>query len=128
MRAMQEVDGVEWATAVMATPANVTDLRGEGVAGDDISGAGANDFCLVVRAAGDDAAAAALSAGSDAAFAVREVGQAVDRRPRTVRSALREEPDTNVAVISVAGEYATLAAFQALSAGLHVLLFSDNVP
>jgi FdrA protein len=31
-------------------------------------------------------------------------------------------------VISVAGDYAGLTAFQALGAGLHVLLFSDNVP
>ena len=30
MRAMREVDGVEWASAAMATPANVETLRAEG--------------------------------------------------------------------------------------------------
>src|SRR6185437_11300169 len=40
---------------------------------------------------------------------------------------VRELPDTNVAVISVPGEYAALEAHEALSAGLDVLLFSDNV-
>ena len=38
------------------------------------------------------------------------------------------QPESNVAVISVPGDYAALAAHQALSADLHVLLFSDNVP
>ena len=38
------------------------------------------------------------------------------------------QPGSNVAVISVPGDYAALAAHQALSADLHVLLFSDNVP
>jgi len=33
-----------------------------------------------------------------------------------------------VAVVSVPGPYAALAAHSALTAGLHVLLFSDNVP
>ena len=41
---------------------------------------------------------------------------------------MRDQPDFNVAVISVPGDYAALAAVQALSADLHVLLFSDNVP
>jgi succinyl-CoA synthetase alpha subunit len=36
-------------------------------------------------------------------------------------------PAANVAVISVAGRYATDEAWDALSRGLHVLLFSDNV-
>jgi FdrA protein len=37
-------------------------------------------------------------------------------------------PEANVAVVSVPGPYAAIAAHSALSAGLHVLLFSDNVP
>src|SRR5581483_195047 len=34
----------------------------------------------------------------------------------------------NLAIVSVPGDYAALEAHKALSAGLHVLLFSDNVP
>jgi FdrA protein len=48
-------------------------------------------------------------------------------RPRTLRSALRSQPASNLAVISVAGAYATAEAWSALQRGLHVLLFSDNV-
>lgn len=47
--------------------------------------------------------------------------------PRTVRSAFRAHPDLNLAVISLAGSYAAREAREALTAGMHVLLFSDNV-
>ncbi|MDQ6921597.1 MAG: protein FdrA, partial [Candidatus Dormibacteraeota bacterium] len=50
------------------------------------------------------------------------------RRPRTLRDALATLPGANLALISVPGPYAALEAHKALSAGLHVLLFSDNVP
>jgi FdrA protein len=40
---------------------------------------------------------------------------------------VRELPDSNVAVVSVPGAYAALEAHEALTAGLDVLLFSDNV-
>src|SRR5207248_4061482 len=48
--------------------------------------------------------------------------------PRTLTSALRTIPDANLALISVPGLYAAAEAAKALHAGLHVMLFSDNVP
>src|SRR6478735_679116 len=129
MRAMRAIDGVEWASAAMATPANVATLQAEGVADGQLTGAGSNDFFLVARAADDDTCGRALAAGE---AAVLTPGPGADSgvrsdAPRTLRDAIRAQPGTNVAVISVPGEYATLAAYQALSADLHVLLFSDNV-
>ena len=132
IRAMREVDGVDWASAAMATPANVETLLGEGVSADDLAAAGANDLVLVVRASSRQIADEALRAGS-AAFsaevtAAADDPAAVHRAPRSVPDALRLAPDANVAVVSVPGDYAALAAYQALSNGRHVLLFSDNVP
>src|SRR5207245_496228 len=49
-------------------------------------------------------------------------------RPRTLASALRAAPDANIALISIPGLYAAAEARRALRAGLHVMLFSDNVP
>ena len=49
-------------------------------------------------------------------------------RPRTLEAALGERPDANLAIISVPGAYAALEARTALRRGLHVFLFSDNVP
>src|SRR5262249_50636459 len=42
IRAMRELDGVAWASAGMATPANVETLLAEGVAADDVASARAN--------------------------------------------------------------------------------------
>jgi FdrA protein len=53
--------------------------------------------------------------------------EAAEFRPKTMRSAVKNRPDANVAIISVAGRYAADEAWEALRRGLHVLLFSDNV-
>src|SRR3990172_7737026 len=49
-------------------------------------------------------------------------------RPRTLASALKALPGATLALISVPGAYAGAEARTALHAGLHVMLFSDNVP
>jgi len=130
MRAMREVDGVEWASAAMATPANVETLLSEGVDPARVAGAGSNDFFLVVRASTDSVATEALSTGESAVTSSEPSRAASDDGDvtHTLRDAVRAQPESNVAVISVPGDYAALAAYQALSADLHVLLFSDNVP
>lgn len=128
-RAMREVAGVQWATAVMGTPANVEALRAEGADEAELAAAGANDFCLAARADSHESTVQALDAGAAAIFSARESDDAqTEQQPRSLRQAVTAQPASNVAVISVPGHYATLAAFQALGAGLHVLLFSDNVP
>src|SRR5215471_4197473 len=125
-RAMHEADGIGWAAAVMATPANVADLAGHGVS---VSGADANALVLAVQAADGQAADEALDRGRALLFAAEganeDPGQA---EPQTIGEAAERLPDANVAVVSVPGPYAAIAAHSALTAGLHVLLFSDNVP
>ena len=129
MRAMRDMDGVDWATALMTTPANIEALKAEGIDDPALHEATANDFVLAVRANDTDAAERALDAGQDAAFAAHasDAGPA-QTNPRALRLAMTSHPETNVAIVSVPGPYAALAAFQALGARLHVLLFSDNVP
>lgn len=126
-RTMSEVVGVEWAAAAMATPANLQTLTSEGFATTGMRSA--NDLFLAVRGADDAVVQGALSAGADRMFASRHSkdGAPRTRAPRTIRRAAPELPDTNVAIISVPGAYAALEAHEALTAGLDVLLFSDNV-
>lgn len=130
MRAMREVEGVDWASAAMATPANIATLQTEGVDPADVVDASSHDFFLVVRATTDSIAAQALAAGESAVTSAAAAPEESGRPdiPHSLREAVRARPDSNVAVVSVPGDYAALAAFQALSADLHVLLFSDNVP
>jgi FdrA protein len=130
-RAMRAVDGVEWAAAAMATSANLDTLIEQGFDPQDWSGGGANDLIMAVRASCDEVAEQAEQAGRAAIFDSRsssEAPEAGQPAPRTVQEAMDRAPDSNVAVISVPGDYAALEAHHALSAGLNVLLFSDNVP
>jgi FdrA protein len=130
-RSMLDGEGVEWATAAMAAPATVDDLTAGGFAVGELDGADANDLVLAVRAAGADVAGAALDRGQAVLFAeggAETVEGTAARARRTVGDAVAQLPGANVAVISVPGAYAGLAAHQALTSGLHVLLFSDNVP
>lgn len=125
-RAARAVDGVDWAAAAMATPANLETLAAEGFT--DLDGPGVNDLVLAVRAGSDPEVAAAREAAETAMFATRGGPAAPEDRPlRTLRDALDQAPDANVAVISVPGDYAALEAHKALTAGLDILLFSDNV-
>jgi FdrA protein len=130
MRAMRQTEGVEWASAAMGTPANLHTFRDQQVDPSSVEGADPNDFVMAVRAATHDAAEQALDAGERAAFAARPASgeRAAEPEPRTVRQAVQAQPGSTVAVVSVPGEYAPLVTFEALSSGLHVLLFSDNVP
>ncbi len=133
-RAMQQTDGVGWAAAAMATPANLQTLLEQGVSRQEIGTAGPGDLFLAVRTADargadDDAVIdAALRAGERALFAAREHrAGGPTRLPRSLDEAVRSPAGATIAVISVPGEFAALEAHKALALGLDVLLFSDNV-
>lgn len=126
--AMSKAADVAWAGAVMATPVGRETLAGKGFDGDTLAGLGSDDLVLAVLAADDEAAGAALDAGAEAAFAEEEAGDGPQRAAlRTLTEAAAHLPGANVAIVSVAGDYAALEAHHALTCGMHVLLFSDNV-
>jgi succinyl-CoA synthetase alpha subunit len=119
--------GVREAAALMGTPANHALLAAAGLATPETKAAAPGDLVLVVDADDETVAEAALAAAA-AMFEERRRVSGVLRRPRTLEGALAERPDANLAVISVPGAYAAAEARTALRRGLHVLLFSDNVP
>src|SRR5205807_2098917 len=132
--------GIAEAGVVMGTGANLDLLRQAGL---DPGGATAtpDDLVVAVRGDSEEHAEAAL-ASLDALLRPGHSGTAqhpgVDGppggageevyRPRTVAAAARLLPDANLALISVPGRFAAGVAREALEAGLHVMLFSDNVP
>ena len=129
--AVGALPGVLDAALVMATELNCEVLRDSGLLVGDAATAGPNDLIIAVRAGDSSAADAGLQA-AEALLAERrapasESGGAAQQPARTIGSALRRQSDANVAVISVPGPYAAAEARQALAAGLHVFLFSDNV-
>jgi FdrA protein len=127
MRTMRQ-PGVEFATAVMGTPANVAALQEEGFADEALVAAAPNDLVLAVRGESVSLVDEALDRGERVLTPSRSVGSAfAEREPRSLHAALDALGDPNVAIVSVPGSYAALEAHVALAAGLHVLLFSDNV-
>jgi FdrA protein len=125
-RELRARDGVRRCEVLMGTPANLAALGELGVKAE----AGSADLVVAVEAE-DGSAEEALAEAEHAltTAAAGGNGRAPERAaPRSLVAQAREVPEANVALISVPGEYATLEAHQALSAGMHVFLFSDHVP
>jgi len=135
-QAVKDLPGVEDAGAVMATATNLELLHNSNLLpaaflAEQEKPPGPEDLLIVVRAIDEANAQAALavaeerltSGGKGAAS-----GNGATLPARSLEMALRREEAAKLAVISVAGEHAWLEAEQALRHGLHVFLFSDNVP
>lgn len=125
---VQRVDGVEQALVAMATPLNLEVLDDLGFSADDVDGVSPNDLLVAVRAdarALDEALAEVDRALTTQASQAPSGGG--EQPPRTTGSAARRT-DAALALISVPGEHAFVEAMDALRAGRHVMVFSDNVP
>lgn len=130
-RRVGDVDGVAKALVAMGTDLNLDLLAGMGFAAAD---AGPNDLVVAIRVDDDalDAALAELEAALAAGRGAGATGPAGDGPPpRTVRDAaarLHDGDGAGLAFVSTPGEHAFVEALDALRAGLHVAVFSDNVP
>jgi len=122
---MSALPGVEAAMAAMATPLNLDLLRETGLWSDEVAGAGPGDLVLAARGADPTAALQAAEQALSARSPV--VSGAEGAAPRTVRTAARALPGANVALVSVPGEHAAWACWDALAQDLNVFCFSDNV-
>ena len=126
-----ERPGVTRATLVMGTPANLEILAQAGLAGPGTSEAKPGDLVIVIEADGDETLALAQA---DAHVALEgnpasaDSGTARERPPRSVALAAARLADADLVQISVPGAYAAAEAVKAVRRGLHVFLFSDNVP
>ena len=118
--------GVADAAVVMGTEANKALLREAGLLTNEIGSASPNDLIIAVKAKASDAQSALVEAEK---LLLKKASTAQDSefRARSLRGAVKNQPEANLAVISVPGRYAAAEARQALQMGLHVLLFSDNV-
>jgi succinyl-CoA synthetase alpha subunit len=128
--ALGKLPGVERASILMASEANLGLMREAGLLKDKVD-AGPNDILIAVQAKTDAAAAAAVAQGEKG---LKEEPRASSRGaapgeplPRSIEMAVAADPGANLALISTPGEYAAAEATKALRLGLNVMLFSDNV-
>jgi succinyl-CoA synthetase alpha subunit len=119
--------GMIQAILMMGTPSNKEFLRNQALLTPEGEAATANDLLITLEA---DAAEALDHAERDleGLFRARPAAPGSQAAPRTIDAALRQLPGANLCLVSVPGCHAAAEARKALRAGLHVLLFSDNVP
>ncbi len=128
-REAKKLPGVTEAAAFMGTRSNHAILEQIGMASDETRKAEAND--LILAAKGETEAAATAAINHIQEMLNRKQRQDDDssaHRPKSLAGALRQMPEANVCVVSVAGGYAFYETQAALRQGLHVMVFSDNVP
>ena len=131
---LSEGEGVEAVSLMIGSPSNLALLDEAGLLTEAGRAAGPDDLVLAVRAESGEALDAALDAAEEKLESAaaeegpeRWGGAAAVRLP-TLRAAREALPGTNLAIVSVPGPFAAREARRALAAGLHVLVFSDNVP
>src|SRR3954469_24547693 len=122
-RRIGSLAGVEQAALMIGTPANKALLAQAGLLSAEGERAEPNDLVIAVRATEPRAALElALRLLAEPADARADVSSA-----RSLAGALGAEPQANLALISVPGEFAAAEARKALERGLNVMVFSDNV-
>lgn len=128
-RGVAALAGVEAASLMIGTPSNKALLRESGLLAKAGEGAQPDDLVIAVRA---KTAAAARAAIEEAArlLEARPAQRGGEGFPRSrgFAAASAALPEANLALISVPGAFAAAEARRALESGLHVMMFSDNVP
>lgn len=124
-----KLPGVEQASAIMASANNISLLKEAGLLGGTIE-AGPNDLLIALQ--GQEEALDAAMAAAEAALNQNPPpgtgnGRSCGMAPRSIEMGLEDMVSANLVLISTPGEYAAAEAFKALSLGLNVMLFSDNV-
>jgi FdrA protein len=126
---LTQLKDIRDAATVMGTKENKSILAASGMLIELFQDACDADVLIAVKAVDASTADHALTQ------AVELLSQSRQRRddtgeyqPKSLEGALSYIPDANLALISVAGKYAGDEAMKALKSGLHVMIFSDNVP
>ena len=126
---LNELPGVLDSAVVMGTAENKAMLVASGLMLDDFRTCAETDVLIAAKVT-NDTQAVDLSSTVDTilkSMRRREDSAAVPL-PRSLDAAVKIMPAANLTLISVAGKYAGNVAMKALQRGLHVMLFSDNVP
>lgn len=125
---LRALKGVIDAAVVMGTNGNRAILKAAGLYLPEFEKSGDTDLLIGISVENEGAADEALRLTDSELAKVKNKGDDErEFRPRSIEGAIKAMPGANIALISIAGRYAGLEAERALDAGLHVMLFSDNV-
>lgn len=128
-RQVNGLPGITESAVVMGTAANKDILRGSGIYLAEFEDTSDADLLIAVKSEDETLLEPALAEVQRILDSLRKKvddGKGVSR-PRSLEAAVEALPGANMAMISVAGQYAGDLTLKALQHGMHVLLFSDNV-
>ncbi|MFC1521589.1 acyl-CoA synthetase FdrA [Elusimicrobiota bacterium] len=127
---LSQIKGVQDAAVVMATRENKAILAASGLYQAQYDRTSDADLIISVKAGSPSILDSIIKkAQENLAKSRKKTESSVqDHKPTNIDSAVDCLPGANLALISVAGKYASGQAMKALQKGLHVMLFSDNIP
>lgn len=127
-RELRRLPGVRDTAVVMGTGPNRRWLQQAGLLQESSPGSGAEDLLVCVHAETSSLVEQSLDRAEALLVRHRPDWELLSTfSPRTLRTALRLLPQSNLAVISVRGRYAARLCREALEQGLHVFLFSGGL-
>jgi len=126
---VKRVPGVSQVAVVMATEMNKSILADVGFDPAVYADMGPNDLVVGLATETEEALGAALARVDELLAAVGQEGAPqTEERVQTLEGALRRLEGANLVIVSTPGAFAAREAMKALRNGLHVMIFSDNVP
>jgi FdrA protein len=124
---IKEAVGARQVSLMMGTDANKELLGTLGLLTPEGQAANPGDLIVAIKADSPDALQAAIPALEEA-LAPAAAGDDDAYNPRSLDGAMEMLPGINLAVVSIPGEYGEWEVDKLLDRGIHVMLFSDNVP
>ena len=125
---VKSVAGISEAVVAMGTEMNRDLLKDMGLTNDEVAEATANDLIIALEGEGEEALSEAEAAARKLLSKKSGAGDTEQYRPTSLEAAKSLVPEANLTIISLPGEYAARDVRRALREGMHVMLFSDNVP
>jgi succinyl-CoA synthetase alpha subunit len=122
---VEKIEGIEHVMVGMGTDTNKSFLVDLDMLTEEIKKATPNDLVIAIK--GTEKAIENALSEIDKKLNKKADSSKSEEKPYSIEGALEKYPDINMAVISVAGEFAGAETKKALDKNLHVMLFSDNV-
>ena len=123
-----ERSGVEQVIVSMATQMNKELLEQVNMLTEEAKNAKENDLIIAIKATTEALVDELISIANEQLNSKKSLKKSGGNQSvNTLDLALENLPEANMAVISVRGDFAAREAKAALEAGLHVMIFSDNV-
>ena len=126
-RELKSLDGVEEVAVVMGTDLNKDTLVRTGLMTPEAEAASPTDM-IVAGSCNTEETANYIFEHLDEMLNANVSGENKDAyKPKSVETAVKMQPGSNILAISIPGSYAKPVAMEGLRNGLHIMLFSDNV-